>query len=148
MARSHAKISRGSPRIAPEGGLRIFRVLSREAVNIRHSSTGDVGLLYSGEGIEVVWVSKAAEKIDRRWFRYPPTDLIMVVRGWLRVEFRGKERSPRTLGPGDFLVLPPRTPCRAYRWPRSTAKPTVFVAVYPVLRTVKQRGNSRGPVAH
>lgn len=145
MARSHTGISGAPSHEAALGGARVFRILSREAVEIRSSLTGDVGLLYSGEGIEAVWVSKGAERIDRRWFRYPRTDLIVVIQGRLRVEFQGTEPKPRTLGPGDLLVLHPRTPCRAYRWPRSAGKPTIFLAVYRVLKPAKQRGNRSGP---
>jgi hypothetical protein len=56
--------------IRPSGGTaRVFRTGSRDAIDIRRTPTGDVGLLYSGEGIEAVWVSKGAERIDRSWFQ-------------------------------------------------------------------------------
>jgi mannose-6-phosphate isomerase-like protein (cupin superfamily) len=108
----------------------VFRIRQREALNIRRTPTGDVGLLYSGEGIEAVWVSKDAEKIDPRWFQYPRIDILAVLQGRLKVEFKGRGRRTQILGPGDVLLLPPGTACRAYRWPRSAARPTVFLAVY------------------
>ncbi len=46
------------------------------------------------------------------------------------MEFRRVKRSPLILLPGDILVLPPDTPCRAHRWPRSARKATVYLAVY------------------
>lgn len=114
----------------PRGTARVFRTGSRDAIDIRQTPTGDVGLLYSGERIEAVWVSKDAEKIDRGWFQYPRVDIIAVLKGRLKVEFRGKSAPPRVLRPGDVLVLLPRTACRAYRWPRNATRPTVFLAVY------------------
>jgi hypothetical protein len=130
------------PNVAGDEGPQVFRVYSREAQGIRKSPTGDVGLLYSGEGVEAVWVSKANERIDRRWFRYPKIDLLLVVRGRLRVEFKDDRPRPRVLGPGAFLVLPRGTACRAYRWPRSAAKPTVFVAFYRTVQKLNPKGRS------
>jgi hypothetical protein len=89
-----------------------------------------VGLLHSGDGIEVVWVSKAAENIDHRWFRYPRIDVLVILQGRLRVDFREARSPSRILGPGDVLLLTAGTACRAYRWPRSAQRPTVFLAVY------------------
>lgn len=48
-----------------------FRTGFPDAIDIRQTPTGYVGFPYSGEGIEAVWVSKDAEKIDRGWFQYP-----------------------------------------------------------------------------
>jgi len=142
MAHSHVKVARRFTR-SVKSNARIFRVLSREAVSIHHSLTGDVGLIYSGHGIEAVWVSKVAEKIDRRWFRQHEADLLVVIRGRLRVEFPERDSATKTLGPGDVLVLPPETPCRAYRWPREARRPTVFVAVYRVRPTRDRKTQSR-----
>ena len=113
---------------------RVFHTLRRDATTIRGSRTGDVGHLYTGSGLEVVWVSKRAERIDRGWFASPSVDLILVLQGRLRVEFEDPRFQARTLGRGDLLVLPPATRCRAYRWPRTARKATVFVAVYPLRR--------------
>jgi hypothetical protein len=128
--------------VVGDEGPQVFRVYAREAQGIRKSPTGDVGLLYSGEGVEAVWVSKANERIDRRWFRYPKIDLLLVVRGRLRVEFKDDRPRPRVLGPGAFLVLPRGTACRAYRWPRSAVKPTVFVAFYRTVQKINPKGRS------
>jgi hypothetical protein len=110
---------------------RIYRTLAAEATTVRWSPTGTVGHLYTGEGIEVVWVSKQREAIDRRWFELATVDLLLVFQGSLRVDFEDTRFPSRTLRKGDFLVLPPSTRCRAYRWPRSARGPTVFLAVYP-----------------
>jgi hypothetical protein len=116
-----------SDRMAP----RVYRTLAAEASAVRRSPTGTVGHLYTGEGIEVVWVSKQREAIDRRWFELPSVDLLLVIQGSLQVDFEDARFATRTLRRGDFLVLPPSTRCRAYRWPRSARGSTVFLAVYP-----------------
>jgi hypothetical protein len=134
--RRATRLSGGTPRV--------FRTASRDAIDIRRTPTGDVGLLYSGEGIEAVWVSKGAERIDRGWFQYPRIDVIAVLKGRLKVEFRGKTALPRVLRPGDVLVLPPRTACRAYRWPRNAARPTVFLAVYRNAEARRDPGEGEG----
>jgi uncharacterized RmlC-like cupin family protein len=108
----------------------IYRVLKREANGIRKTRFGAVGNLFRGDGIEVVWVSKQNEAVDPNWFSQEKVDLIAVVQGKLRVDYARRLKS-RILGPGDLLVLPPKTRCRAYRWPRSAKKATVFLAIYP-----------------
>jgi len=90
-----------------------------------------VGTVFSGEGIEVVWVRKAGERIDPEWFVPESVDLLTVLRGRLRVEFKDRRWRTRVLEPGDVLVLPRSTACRAYRWPRTSRAPTVFLATYP-----------------
>jgi hypothetical protein len=92
-----------------------------------------VGTLFRDSRFELVWVRKQGESIDPDWFSYPEVDLLMVVQGKLRVEFADAGQRPRVLGVGKVLVLPPGSKCRAFRWPRSARRPTVFLAVYPVL---------------
>ena len=113
----------------------IYRMLRRQARNVRKSPTGDVGLAYRGSGIEAVWVEKKGERIHRRWFQPDTVDLLLVIRGKLKVEFEDRRFRTRVLTPGDLLVLPPKIKCRAYRWPRSSRTGTVFFAVYPMHRT-------------
>jgi hypothetical protein len=110
----------------------IFHILRDEALEIQHSSFGSVGKLFSGEGIEAVWVKKEAEEIDPDWFSQPMVDLILVVQGKLKMEFERTDLSPCVLEPGDLILLPPETRCRAYRWPREVKEATVFLAVYTV----------------
>ena len=108
-----------------------YRIPGREALDVRKSATGEVGRLFTGEGIEAVWVLKRGEKIDSEWFTQKSVDLIIVLQGKLKVEFKDKVFESRIMEPNDLLVLPPNTSCRAYRWPRSTKKPTIFLAIYP-----------------
>jgi hypothetical protein len=108
----------------------VFDVLDGEATRTRQSAFGAVGELYSGEGIELVWVSKQDEEIDPAWFSAETVDLLLVLQGRLRVEFED-EFDEITLEPGQLLVLPAGTRCRAYRWPRQAAEATVFVAASP-----------------
>lgn len=117
---------------------RVFHILHNEALKINDSRYGSTGQLFSGEGIEAVWVSKQNEEIDTGWFSQPMVDLILVVHGQLRVEYERENFAPQVLAPGDLLILPANTRCRAYRWPRVRKEPTIFLAVYP-LKKVSNR---------
>ncbi len=116
---------------------RIFHILREDALEIHHSPFGSVGRIFSGEGVEAVWVKKQSEEIDPDWFSQPTVDLILVAKGKLRMEFERSDLSPCVLEPGDLLVLPPDTRCRAYRWPRDAKEATMFLAVYPVRCSVR-----------
>jgi uncharacterized protein YjlB len=87
--------------------------------------------VHSGEGNELVWLSKQDELVDSGWFSQAVPDLIIVMQGQHRVEFEAAEVEDRILQPGDVLVLPAGMKCRAYRWPRDVRQATVFVAAYP-----------------
>jgi hypothetical protein len=89
-----------------------------------------VGTILDCDSTEVVWVCKQDEDIDPGWFSQPDTDVLCVIAGQLRVEFKAEPSTPTlTLRTGDVLVLPPDTACRAYRWPRDSKQAAVFVAV-------------------
>jgi hypothetical protein len=109
----------------------VFDILRGDAAATTATPFGLVGRAYSGEGIELVWVSKQAEGIDPEWFVSNSVDLLLVLQGRLRVEFADESLDQLTLEPGQLLVLPPSTRCRAYRWPREATQATVFVAAYP-----------------
>lgn len=111
---------------------RLFQILREEALETHDSPFGSVGTIFSGEGIEAVWVKKQSEEIDPDWFSQPMFDLIVVLKGNLKVEFERPDLSPRILEPGTLLVLPPNTRCRAYSWPRNAEEAAVFLAVYPI----------------
>jgi quercetin dioxygenase-like cupin family protein len=113
-------------------GPQVFRVLQRDAVDIRNSPTGEVGQVFHGEGLEAVWVAKQQEVIDTEWFSMPTVDVLIILQGQLRVEFEQTDQGPVVLGTGDLLILPPHTRCRAYRWPRGRQEATIFLAVYPL----------------
>ncbi len=110
----------------------VFHLLQREALDIHDSPTGQVGRVFCGEGLEAVWVAKQQEVIDEAWFSQPTVDMLIILQGQLRVEFEQELQSSMVLGPGDLLVLPPHTRCRAYRWPRDRQEATIFLAAYPV----------------
>jgi uncharacterized protein YjlB len=110
----------------------VFHLLQGEALDIHRSPTGNVGRVFCGEGLEAVWVAKQQEVIDTAWFSQPSVDLLIILQGQLRVEFEQTQQASVSLEPGDLLVLPPHTGCRAYRWPRDRQEATIFLAVYPV----------------
>ena len=118
---------------AGDGGRapQVFNVLRGEALERRSTPFGEVGTVFSGSGLELVWVSKQAEAIDEDWFCSGDVDLILVVQGRLKVEFEAPGLADRVLSLGDVLVLPAGERCRAYRWPREADDATVFVAAYP-----------------
>jgi len=64
-----------------------FNVLLGQAREVRSRPFGDVGTVFSGQGIEMVWVSKLAESIDQNWPSSGQVNLILVVRGQLKFEF-------------------------------------------------------------
>ncbi len=108
----------------------VFNVLRGEALSVRSTDYGSVGTLFAGASLEVVWVAKQGEDIDPGWFSQATPDVLFVVQGQLRAEFAGAGTEAAILGPGDALVLPPGTQCRAYRWPRDAEQATVFLAAY------------------
>ncbi len=109
----------------------ISNVFRREAQLTREVPFGQVGEVFSGEGLEVCWVAKQAEEIDPDWFVQKTVDVIVVLQGHLKVEFDYPTAAERVLDPGDVFVLPAETRCRAYRWPREAPDATLFLAVYP-----------------
>jgi uncharacterized protein YjlB len=112
-------------------GPQVFNVLAGQASEVRSTPFGEVGTVFSGQGIEMVWVSKLAEPIDEDWFSQGTADLILVVQGQLKFEFESPGQPDRVLSAGEVLVLPAGQRCRAYRWPRDAREATIFVAAYP-----------------
>ena len=109
----------------------VFNILRGEANHVRSTPFGDVGTVFSGRSMELVWVSKQGEPVDDSWFRMKAVDLIMVLQGQLKCEFESPDHDDRVLSPGELLVLPAGARCRAYRWPRDASKAAIFVAAYP-----------------
>jgi uncharacterized protein YjlB len=114
---------------------RLHRVFQGEAAGVRSTPFGEVGTLFSGSGMEVAWVSKHGEEIDPDWFVSEQHDVLVVIRGRLKVEFESAAHNDLVLEVGDALVLPPACRCRAYRWPRESQEATVFLAAYPTVIT-------------
>lgn len=112
---------------APE----VFNVALGQAREVRFTPFGDVGTVFSGQGIEMAWVSKLAEPIDQNWFSSDRVDLILVVQGQLKSGFESPGQPDRLLSAGEVLVLPAGQRCRAYRRPRDRREATAFVAAYP-----------------
>ncbi len=123
--------------------VRVFNVLRGDALDVRATPFGDVGTVFTGAGIECVWVSKLQERIDPDWFSSQQVDLIVVIQGQLRFEFESSDIAGRVLSPGDVLVLRPNVRCRAYRWPRDGGDAAVFVAVYPTADRPDDPGRGR-----
>jgi hypothetical protein len=111
--------------------VQVFDVLRGEAAAYRPTPFGGVGTVLKDANLECVWVSKHHEQVDPDWFSSDVIDLIVMVQGELRVEFDSVDEPARVLSAGQVLVLPPKTRCRAYSWPRDSDKATIFVAVYP-----------------
>ena len=108
----------------------MVNVLRGEASQVRSTPFGDVGTVFSGRGIEMIWASKLAEPIDPDWFSSDEVDLILVVQGQLKSEFASPGQPDQVLSAGEVLVLPAGA-VPAYRWPREAREATVFVAAYP-----------------
>jgi uncharacterized protein len=113
----------------------VFDVLRGEANHVRSTPFGDVGTVFSGRSMELVWVIKKGEPVDDSWFRMKAVDLIMVLQGQLKFEFASPDHDDRVLRAGELLVLPAEARCRAYRWPRDASEATIFVAAYPTVNT-------------
>lgn len=120
----------------------VFNVLRGEAGQVRATPFGEVGTVFSGRGIEMVWVSKLAEPIYEDWFSSDEVDLILVVQGQLKFEFASPGQPDRVLSAGELLVLPAGARCRAYRWPREAQEATVFVAAYPTGQKLQADGRT------
>src|ERR1039457_5442081 len=93
--------------------------------------SGTSGPCFSGQGIELVWVSKLGERVDENWFSSDEIDLILVIQGQLKFEFESPGEPDRVIGVGEIVVLPAGARCRAYRWPRDSREAAVFVAAHP-----------------
>jgi hypothetical protein len=126
-------LPRASAPDQPDTAPHVFNVLRGEANHVRSTPFGNVGTVFSGRSMELVWVSKQGEPVDDSWFRMKAVDLIMVLQGQLKFEFESADHDDRVLGAGEVLVLPPEARCRAYRWPRDASQATIFVAAYPIL---------------
>jgi len=87
-------------------GPQVFNVLAGQARDVWSTPFGEVGTVFSGQGIEMVWVSKLAEPIDENWFSQETADLILVLQGQLKFEFESQGQPDRVLSAGEVLVLP------------------------------------------
>jgi hypothetical protein len=110
----------------------VFRLLAGDGFDVRSGRHGSTATVYRDKNIEAVCVTKDREEIDLDWFTQRQVDLIVQLQGQLKVEFERDELADSILEPGDLIVLPRNTRCRAYRWPRDAVHASVFFAVYPI----------------
>ncbi len=108
--------------------VKIVNVFGDLRSRTKQTPYGTVGYVHRGSDLEVVVVRKEGEAIDPDWYSQPTTDHILVLQGRLKVEF--PRSRGRILHPGDLLVLPKNTRCRAYSYPRRRGSETVFLAFY------------------
>jgi hypothetical protein len=106
-------------------------MLGEERPGERSTPYGSVWDVVSAHGLEAAVVIKHGEEIDPDWFSLETVDLIVLLHGHLRVEFDDDALPTLTMNPGQLLVIEPGVRCRAYRWPRSSPRPAVFLALYP-----------------
>lgn len=85
----------------------------------------------------MVWVCKQQEAGDPGWFSQDGVDVLVVLEGQLHVEFAHPDFPPALLQPGDLLILPAQTACRAWRGHARRSKPPFFGG----------RSPARGPLA-
>lgn len=109
----------------------VIDLLSKKRRGERQTPYGAVWDVVSVHGLEAAVVTKHGEEIDPGWFSQEVVDLVVLLRGHLRVEFDGSAHPPLTMQPGQMLVIEPGMRCRAYRWPRYSPRPAVFLAIYP-----------------
>lgn len=126
----HGAVARRAAR-APAAAARLIDLTAQGHTGTRSTPYGSVCEVVSAHGLEAALVVKDGEAIDPDWFSQQTVDLIVLLRGRLRVEFEGDAPPPLTMRPGQLLAIEPGVRCRAYRWPRSSPRPTVFLAVYP-----------------
>lgn len=117
--------------MSEQGQIRQFNIFSGEAPRVQKTPYGAVGTMVDDAEIEVVWVAKQDDAIDTEWYSQEELDVLCLARGRLRVEFADEHSPARTLREGDVLVIPPGTRCRAYRWPRESTEPAIFIAITP-----------------
>jgi len=103
-------------------------VIAREALSLRDTPYGSVGVVHEGRELKAWWIWKEQEDVDPALSVCDREDLLYVVRGTLCLELEGRE--PLLLDTGKLFVIPPHTPFRGYRWPRD-GDPCLFLAVAP-----------------
>jgi quercetin dioxygenase-like cupin family protein len=111
--------------------IHLVDVLDPRQPGERRTPYGSVWDVFSAHGLDAALVVKKGEEIDPDWFSPEVVDLVLMLRGRLRVEFDDDAGPALTMRPGQLLVLEPGVRCRAYRWPRSSPRPAVFLAVSP-----------------
>ena len=97
-----------------------------EALEVRETPYGSVGLVHEGTKLQAWWIRKEGDAIDPEWSEMESDDLLYVMAGMLRLELEGEP--PRDLSAGDCFVIPAGRRFRGYRWPRD-GEACLFLAV-------------------
>ena len=103
-----------------------MKLTGGEALEVRETPYGSVGLVHEGAKLQAWWIRKDGEAIDPGWSEMATDDLLYVIEGTLRLELEGE--SPRDLAAGECYVIPAGRRFRGYRWPRD-GKACLFLAV-------------------
>jgi hypothetical protein len=76
----------------PSGGEvpRIFHIFEDNASGARDTPFGRAGNLFRDRFLEAVWVKKRNEEIASNWFSQEVVDLIVVLKGKLKIEYAQK----------------------------------------------------------
>lgn len=122
---------------------RPVRVLEGDAHLLHESAYGTAGVVHAGLDLNVWWIRKEDDEIEPTWLVLDREDVLYVVEGQLRLEFRDEPERTCVLSAGECYVVPPDTPLRGYRYPRDGA-PCLFLAVSPAdVRERHVAGSSR-----
>lgn len=108
--------------------MRPLDVIARQALSLKDSPYGLVGVLHTSSDLEAWWIWKDREEVEPTLSITDRDDLLYIVRGSLRLELEGRE--PTVLRAGELCVIPARTRFRGYRSPRH-GEPCLFLAVAP-----------------
>lgn len=107
----------------------VLSAIRHEALEVRESPFGSVGVLHAGPELRAWWIWKEREQVDSEWTIFSREDFLYVVRGALKLELR--DGDDVVLEAGDAFVIPAGAAFRGYRWPRESDEPCLFVAVSP-----------------
>lgn len=104
-------------------------IAALEALSAHDTPYGSIGIVHAGEELHASWVRKDGEEVDPALTTCTREELLCVIRGTLRLELPNS--IVHDLDAGSVFVIPPRTPFRAYRWPRESEEPCLYLAVVP-----------------
>lgn len=109
--------------------MRKHDVTANEALEVRSSADGVIGLLHGGRDLSARWVRKDPAAGEPEWTTLSAEYLIYLVRGGLRVELRERSDEAVELAAGQCCVVPPHVPFRAVCWPPGAGEAALFLGV-------------------
>ncbi len=83
-------------------------------------------MLHEGQDLKAWWIWKDDEELEPAWLVFDREDLLFVVKGQLKLEFRDEPERSLVLRAGTCAVVPPGTPFRGYQYPRD-GPPCLFL---------------------